>query len=247
MIRYQNVEKKFPLPEGGHFSALKHVDLSVHEGELLSLIGTSGCGKTTMIRLANAMLEPTEGKVLVGGVDVRECDKVTLRRSIGYVIQTGGLFPHMTIGRNIGLLCELEKWDKERTREQVHRLMELVNLQPERFIDRYPRELSGGQRQRVGVARALALEPEYVLMDEPFGALDPITRREVQSEFAELQRKLSKTIILVTHDLHEAFRLADRVAIMNEGEVVAVGDEQSILRSDNPFVKKFLQSFDFDA
>ena len=178
---------------------------------------------------------------VVGGEDVADLDVYPLRRRIGYVIQTGGLFPHLTVSRNVGLMCELEGWSAGPTRERVGDLLRLVNLPAEKFADRYPAELSGGQRQRVGVARALALDPEYVLMDEPFGALDPITRAQVHDEFEQLLAEVHKTILLVTHDLAEAFRLGDRVSIMHRGSLVQTGSEAELMSSPaNEFVREFL-------
>ena len=193
------------------------------------------------MRLVNRMLEPTVGRVLVGGVDVRELDPIPLRRSIGYVIQTGGLFPHMTVARNVSILCELEDWPRDKTEQRTEELLGMVNLAPGEYAHRYPGELSGGQRQRVGVARALALDPDYILMDEPFGALDPITRTQVHGEFQQLQRKLDKTILFVTHDLGEAFKLADRISLMHEGALVQTGTESELRNAPaSPLVEEFL-------
>jgi osmoprotectant transport system ATP-binding protein len=219
------------------------VDLTVHDGETVSLIGTSGCGKTTTIKLINRLIEPTDGQILIDGVEVHERDPIALRRSLGYVIQSGGLFPHMTVARNVGLLCNLEGWPAARTTERVGELLELVNLPPADFSERYPRDLSGGQRQRVGVARALALDPPYILMDEPFGALDPITRDQIREEFVLLQERVDKTIVLVTHDMSEAFALADRVALMDGGRIVQVGTEEQFREAPaSEFVEEFLSS-----
>jgi osmoprotectant transport system ATP-binding protein len=221
LISLEGVTKRFPLPAGGEVRALDDVELEVRRDETLCLIGGSGCGKTTVLRLVNRLLSPDAGRVLVDGRDVALEDPIALRRGLGYVVQRGALFPHLTLRRNVGLLCELEGWSAERTRARVDELLELVRLDPADFAERYPSELSGGQRQRVGVARALALDPPVVLLDEPFGALDPITRRELQEEFRALRR--ARTMILVTHDLDEAFTLGDRVALMAAGRVLQVG------------------------
>ena len=240
-IEFRGVSKRFPDGRGGEVTAVDRLDLAIADGEVHCLIGTSGCGKTTTMRMVNRLEEPSEGEVLVGGQDVRTLDPIRLRRRIGYVIQSGGLFPHMDVARNVGLLCVLERWDAERTRERVESLLALVNLPADEFAHRHPGELSGGQRQRVGVARALALDPEYVLMDEPFGALDPITRQEIHAEFAALLEQVHKTIVLVTHDLDEAFSLGDRVSIMDAGRLVQTGTESELReRPANEFVERFL-------
>src|ERR687887_2956131 len=196
------------------------LSLEVRRGETLVLLGESGCGKTTTLRLVNRLLEPTAGEVLVEGKDTREWDAVALRRRTGYVIQEAGLFPHFTVERNVALVPTLEGWDEGRVRERVRELLRLVGLEPERFAARFPAELSGGQRQRVGVARALAADPPLLLMDEPFGALDPLTRASLQTEFAELKSSLGKTVIFVTHDVREALLLGSRVALMAKGKIV---------------------------
>ncbi|HEV3468168.1 MAG TPA: ATP-binding cassette domain-containing protein, partial [Pyrinomonadaceae bacterium] len=188
------------------------LSLDVVRGETLVLLGESGCGKTTTLRLINRLLVPTAGAVVVEGRDTREWDAIELRRRTGYVIQEAGLFPHFTVERNVGLVPSLQGWDEARVRARVAELLELVGLDPARFAARYPSELSGGQRQRVGVARALAADPPLLLMDEPFGALDPLTRAALQREFAALQRRLAKTVVLVTHDVREALALGTRVA-----------------------------------
>ena len=242
MIELIGVTKVF-AGDGGDRVAVDDLSLEIRDGETLSLIGRSGCGKTTTMKLINRLIEPTRGRILLDGVDVRHRDPIELRRGIGYVIQTGGLFPHMTVARNIGLLCELEHWDRERTRKRVDELLELVNLPPAEFRARYPRDLSGGQRQRVGVARALALDPPCILMDEPFGALDPITRDQLHTEFRQLEDRVDKTIVFVTHDMAEAFDLADRTALMDDGRIVQVGTEADFrARPASPFVEEFLQN-----
>ncbi|NIM61051.1 MAG: ATP-binding cassette domain-containing protein [Acidobacteria bacterium] len=223
--------------------AVRELSLVVETGETVCLIGPSGCGKTTTMKLVNRLIEPTSGTVRVDGRDVREQDPIALRRGIGYVIQSGGLFPHMTVERNVGLLCEVEGWEPESVHRRVDQLLELVNLAPAEFRGRRPGELSGGQRQRVGVARALALDPSIVLMDEPFGALDPITRDQLHDEFTALKATVRKTIVLVTHDMREAFKLGDRIALMERGELVQIGTPAELReRPASPFVETFLRS-----
>ena len=243
MIELIGVTKTFPAADGAERVAVDDLGLEIRDGETMSLIGRSGCGKTTTMKLINRLIEPTQGRILLDGVDVRDRDPIELRRGIGYVIQTGGLFPHMTVGRNVGLLCGLEAWPRERIRRRVDELLELVNLPSADFRARYPRDLSGGQRQRVGVARALALDPPCILMDEPFGALDPITRDQLHEEFRQLEDRVDKTIVLVTHDMAEAFELADRIALMDAGRIVQVGTPEDFReRPASPFVSEFLQS-----
>jgi osmoprotectant transport system ATP-binding protein len=243
VIELEGVSKTYRGRDGAVVRAVDDVSLSVERGRTLCLIGTSGCGKTTTMKLINRLVEPTSGRVLVDGRDVREQDPIALRRSIGYVIQKGGLFPHMTVARNVGLLCELERWEEQRVAARVAELLALVNLPLETFGNRYPRELSGGQRQRVGVARALALDPPIVLMDEPFGALDPVSRSRIHDEFIELQRSMHKTIVMVTHDMAEAFKLADEVALMSDGKIVQRGTEADFReRPANAFVEAFLRA-----
>ena len=241
MIEFRGVSKRYSDPRGGEIEALRRIDLTVETGETHVLIGTSGCGKTTALRAVNRLVEPSGGTVLVGGADVAKQDAIALRRRIGYVIQAGGLFPHMTVARNVGLLCELEGWDAGQTRDRVAELLQLVNLPAGEYGERFPDELSGGQRQRVGVARALALDPDYVLMDEPFGALDPITRGQLHDEFAQLLDAVDKTVLLVTHDLAEAFKLGDRVSVMHRGSIVQTGTEGELTSEPaDEFVSAFL-------
>src|SRR5438067_10408122 len=209
------------------------LSLEVRRGETLVLLGESGCGKTTTLRLVNRLLEPTAGEVLVEGRDTRTWDATRLRRRTGYVIQEAGLFPHFTVERNVALVPTLEGWDEGRTSARVRELLQLVGLEPERFAARYPWELSGGQRQRVGVARALAADPPLLLMDEPFGALDPLTRASLQREFAELKSRLKKTVIFVTHDVREALQLGSRIALMDKGRIVLLEEPKGFVKSGN--------------
>lgn len=241
-IALESVTCRFALPGGGQHVALDGLQLEVGAGELLCLIGASGSGKTTALRTINRLADPSEGRVLVRGEDVRHLDPVRLRRGIGYVVQRGGLFPHLTVAGNLGLLPGLEGWDPGRIAARTSELLELVRL-PKSAADRYPQELSGGQRQRVGVARALALDPPIVLLDEPFGALDPITRIELQGELRTLHRRDGRTFVLVTHDLEEAFRLGDRIAIVSEGRLLQVGSPQELTESPaGETVARFLET-----
>ena len=231
----------FAVP--GAREILSALDLTIHRGETLVLLGRSGSGKTTALKLINRLLEPSRGEVVVDGRTTLAWDPIRLRRRIGYVIQEAGLLPHFTIERNIGLLPRLEKWPADRTRARVDELLLLVGLDPAQFLDRYPRELSGGQRQRVGVARALAADPPVLLMDEPFGALDPITRAEIQREFRALQQRLKKTIVFVTHDLREALLLGDRIALLEAGRLVGAYSPQEFLSAREPVAAAYVAAF----
>lgn len=219
---------------------LSALSLEVYQGETLVLLGRSGCGKTTTLKLINRLLDPTEGEVRVEERATTRWDPIRLRRRIGYVIQEIGLFPHFTVEENIGLVPSLEGWEVERIARKGRELLDLVGLDPEKFAARYPRELSGGQRQRVGVARALAADPPILLLDEPFGALDPITRREIQQEFRSLQRRLGKTMVFVTHDVREAFLLASRIALLKDGQIVLCGAPADFTKSHDPEVRAFV-------
>lgn len=237
MIRLENVQKVY---EDG-FQALKNLNLEFKEGEINVLIGPSGCGKTTTMKLLNRLNEPTSGTVYVNNEDISKMNPVNLRRKTGYVIQHIGLFPHMTIAENVAAVPRLLKWEKDRIKNRVDELLELVKLDPDMYRDRYPSELSGGQQQRIGVIRALAAEPPIVLMDEPFSALDPISREQLQDELVRLQKEISKTFVFVTHDIDEALKIADQIILMKDGEVVQKGTPEEILRHPaNDFVVEFI-------
>jgi osmoprotectant transport system ATP-binding protein len=223
-------------------SIVSDLNLKVGRGETLVLLGESGCGKTTTLKLINRLLLPTAGEVLVGGKATTAWDAIRLRRMTGYVIQEGGLFPHFTVERNVSLVPDLEGWPRERVRERARELLELVGLDPSRFAARYPRELSGGQRQRVGVARALAADPQLLLMDEPFGALDPLTRESIQREFKELSGRLEKTVIFVTHDVREALKLGTRVGLMHAGRLVLMATPQEFLNSEQEQARRYVET-----
>jgi osmoprotectant transport system ATP-binding protein len=238
MISLEHVTKRY-LETGA--AAVDDLSLQIPEGMTVALIGPSGCGKTTTMRMINRLVEPTMGRILVGGEDVTEMDPILLRRRIGYVIQQVGLFPHMTIGHNIAAVPKLLGWDPARIARRTEELLHLVGLDPKEMLKRYPRQLSGGQRQRVGVARALAADPPVLLMDEPFGALDPIARTRLQAEFRQILKQVRKTVVLVTHDLDEATRLGDRIAIMNSGKIVQYDTPDAVLSHPaDPFVENFV-------
>jgi osmoprotectant transport system ATP-binding protein len=234
-------------PSGAQTDVISDVSLAVPRGETLVLLGRSGSGKTTLLRLINGMLWPDRGEVLVEGRATRDWDAIRLRRGIGYVIQEAGLFPHFTVEENVGLVPTLEKWPKAKIAARVEEMLRLVGLEPREFARRRPRELSGGQRQRVGVARALAGDPAILLMDEPFGALDPVTRIELQREFRALARRLGKTIVFVTHDIREAIYLASEIVLLQRGSVVAKGNPAEFLRIDHREVAAFVASLDVNA
>ena len=230
--------------EGLAAEIIAGVSLEVPRGETLVLLGRSGSGKTTLLKLINGMHWPPNGEVLVEGRATREWDAIRLRRGIGYVIQEAGLFPHFTVAENVALVPGLEKWPKEKIAGRVTEMLQLVGLEPAEFAERRPRELSGGQRQRVGVARALAADPPILLMDEPFGALDPVTRAELQREFKALAERLEKTIVFVTHDLREALLLASHIILLEKGRVVARAGPEEFLRLRHPEVLEFVASLD---
>jgi len=225
--------------------AVDDLSLEVRDGELLALVGPSGCGKSTTLRMVNRLIEPTAGTIFVEGADVMKRDPVHLRRRIGYVIQNVGLFPHRTVAQNVATVPGLEGWSKEQTRARVDELLELVGLTPATYGHRYPHELSGGERQRVGVARALAVRPPVLLMDEPFGAVDPQGRRRLQKEFAALRKELGTTVMMVTHDIREAALLADRIAVLSPGATIEQIDVPEVVTNApaNDFVADFVADF----
>jgi osmoprotectant transport system ATP-binding protein len=237
-IRFRDVA--YRLNNGS--SLLRNLNLEVQRGETLILLGRSGSGKTTTLKLINRLLTQSAGAIYVDGRSLEEWDVIRLRRMIGYVIQEVGLFPHFTVARNIGVVPQIEGWPADRIQNRVTELLQLVGLEPQ-LASRYPRELSGGQRQRVGVARALAADPKFLLMDEPFGALDPITRAEVQREFLALQQRLGKTVVFVTHDLREALLLGTRIALMESGQLVVTLTPEQFLRSTDPMVAAYVDAF----
>ena len=239
MIEFDRVSKTY---SGASEPAVSELSLTVQEGEICILVGPSGCGKTTSLKMVNRIIEPSGGTISVAGKSVLDQDPVQLRRNIGYVIQQIGLFPHQTIGENIATVPKLLGWDAKRVDDRMEELLHLVGLEPEEFRDRYPRELSGGQRQRIGVARALAADPPVMLMDEPFGAVDPITRDRLQNEFLRLQEEIGKTIMFVTHDIDEAIKMGDRIAILNVGGVLEqyATPEKLLDEPNNDFVSDFV-------
>lgn len=219
------------------------LSFSIFEGETIVLLGRSGCGKTTTLRLINHLLTPTQGEVWVEGRSTKLWNPIQLRRRIGYVIQEIGLFPHLSVAQNVAVVPRLEKWKPQQIQTRVNELLNLVGLDPDRYRNRYPHELSGGQRQRVGVARALAIDPPILLMDEPFGALDPVTRWEIQQEFKQLQQRLNRTVVFVTHDIHEAFALGSRIGLMQAGKLVELKTPAEFLQSSHPEAQAFLQIY----
>lgn len=236
MIEFVDIQKSYQDK-----TIIKGINLKIDHEKLMVLIGPSGCGKTTTLRMINKLIEPTKGRILINGEDIAEKDTIELRRTIGYVIQQTGLFPHMNVGENIAVVPYLKKWPNEKIKNRVEELLNLVGLNAKEFINRYPEQLSGGEQQRVGVARALATNPQIILMDEPFSALDPITRRELQVALNNLQQQLKKTIVFVTHDMDEAIKLGDKICIMNNGEIVQYDTPDNILQNPaNDFVARFI-------
>lgn len=237
MIKLININKSYT--SDGH--AIKNLSLDIRAKETLVLLGSSGCGKTTILKMINRIIEPTSGTILIEGKNILEQDAIELRRSIGYVIQEIGLFPHMNIEDNVSVVLKLKGLPKEEQKSRADEVLELVGLNPEQFRSRYPDELSGGQQQRIGVARALAANPVLLLMDEPFSAVDAVTRELLQQELLKLKERLNKTIVFVTHDIFEAFILADRIAIIHEGRLQQVGTKEEIISSpETEFVKELL-------
>lgn len=236
MIEFKQVKKMFK-----NTTVLKEMNLIINKGELVVFIGPSGCGKTTSLKMINRLIEPTEGTIIVNGQDTRKMDPIELRRQMGYVIQQTGLFPHMTIRENIQLIAGLEGHAEQDMDARTEHLLRMVGLDPDQFINRYPSELSGGQQQRIGFARALMNDPEVILMDEPFSALDPVTRNDLQEELFNLQEEVKKTIVFVTHDMDEAIKLADRICIMRDGEIVQFDTPEQILRNPkDEYVESFI-------
>lgn len=237
MIEVKNITKTF-----GGYTAVDNISFTVQDGETLVFLGSSGSGKTTLLKMINRLLEPDSGEILIDGRSIVDQRVEDLRRKMGYVFQNNGLFPHYTIEENIGTVPRLLRWDKQRTAHRVTTLMEKLQLRPEQYRSAYPRELSGGQQQRVGIARALAADPPILLMDEPFGALDPITRTYVRKDFRELDELRSKTIILVTHDIQEAFELGHRILLMDKGKIIQQGTPDDLLfNPSGDYVRQFLQ------
>ncbi|HDX9580428.1 TPA: ABC transporter ATP-binding protein [Bacillus pseudomycoides] len=237
MIRFEHVSKTFD----DQTRAVDSLQLEIHKGEFFVLIGPSGCGKTTTMKMINRLIETTEGSIFIDGKNIRDYNIHELRWDIGYVLQQIALFPHMTIAENIAVVPEMRKWSKEKIQKRVDELLEMVGLDPHIYRDRMPDELSGGQKQRVGVVRALAANPKIVLMDEPFSALDPLSREQLQRDLVDLQKKIQKTIVFVTHDMHEALALGDRICIMKDGKVVQLDTPEAILQNPaNRFVEEFI-------
>ena len=237
MIQLMNVCKTY----NGTDMVVKNLDLEIASGELVVLVGESGCGKTTTMRMINRLEDPTSGTILIDGQDIKDVNPIDLRRNIGYVIQKVGLFPHLTVGQNIGVVPRLTKNDPNKIAQKTIELLDMVDLPHEEYLNRYPNELSGGQQQRVGVARALANDPDVILMDEPFSALDPITRDQLQNELLKLQEELHKTIVFVTHDIDEAIKIGDKIAVMQDGKIVQYDTPESILKNPaNSFIENFV-------
>ncbi|MFW6139068.1 MAG: betaine/proline/choline family ABC transporter ATP-binding protein [Spirochaetota bacterium] len=237
MIKLDNLQKVYP--DGTH--AVKGISLEVQQGELCILLGPSGCGKTTTMKMINRLIPITDGKIYINEDDIYKLNENELRKSIGYAIQEIGLFPHMTVSQNIATVPSLLGWSKQKQRQRAKELLDLVGMDPDEFIDRYPAELSGGQRQRVGVARCLGADPPLLLMDEPFGAIDPITREKLQNEFLKIQEEIQKTIVFVTHDFNEALKMGDKIALMKAGELIQYASPEGLLsQPKNKFVRDFV-------
>lgn len=241
-IEFKNVSKRF---QNATHPALDEINLTIEEGEFVTIVGTSGCGKTTLIKHINRLVEADSGKIEIFGQDIYSLEVTELRKKIGYVIQQIGLFPHMTIAKNIATVPRMLGWDDDRIEKRVKELMDLVNLDAEELLDRYPSQLSGGQQQRIGLARALAADPQVMLLDEPFGAVDAINRNILQNELLNIHKKNKKTVLFVTHDINEAFKLGNRIILMDKGKIQQFGTPDEILHSpENEFVKSFIQFYD---
>jgi len=239
-IRYQHVFKKF---DGANYNAVSDVDLSINEGEFITILGSSGSGKTTLLKMTNRLYDPDAGNIILFGENIRDVNVVQVRRRIGYAIQQVGLLPHMTIAQNIAIVPKLLKWDKQRIDSRVRELLALVGLEPDEFLKRYPAQLSGGQQQRVGLARALAVDPKIMLLDEPFGAIDAINRLNLQDELRRIHGGLKKTFLFVTHDINEALKLGTRVIVMNEGRVCQFDTPENIAKNPaDGFVESLIRS-----
>ena len=236
MLEFKNIKKIFK-----NQTVINDISFTVNKGEFIVIVGQSGCGKTTTLKMINKLILPTSGSICLNGKDILKEDTIKLRRNMGYVIQQTGLLPHMTVGENVGIVPTLEKWSEDKILQRTNELLEMVGMQPNQYIDRYPCELSGGQQQRIGVARAFATNPDIILMDEPFSALDPITRNQLQDELFNLQQEFKKTIIFVTHDMDEALKLGDRICIMKDGNIVQYDTPEEILNNPaDDFVEEFI-------
>jgi len=239
MLSLQEVTKVYPGAE--HIKAVDSLSFDLEEGEICTLVGPSGCGKTTAMKMINRLIPITSGKILIDNQNINRMDTIELRRNIGYVIQNIGLFPNMTIAENIATIPKLKGWDQSRIAEKVENLLEIVNLPAKEFMNRYPRELSGGQQQRIGVARGMAADPPIMLMDEPFGAIDPINREHLQDEFLKIQAKVQKTIVFVTHDIDEAIKMGDKICLLRSGKLVQFASPEKLLTEPiNEFAKDFV-------
>lgn len=239
MLSLRDVTKSYPGNE--NVKAVDSLSFDLEAGEICTMVGPSGCGKTTALKMINRLIPLTSGRIIIDGQDIYELDSIELRRNIGYVIQDIGLFPNMTIGENIAVVPKMKGWDKGRIDERIEYLLTLINLSPEETVNRYPRELSGGQRQRIGLARAMAADPPIMLMDEPFGAIDPINREHLQDEFLKIQEKVKKTIVFVTHDIDEAIKMGDKICLLKAGQLVQFDTPDNLLtRPKNSFVRDFV-------
>jgi len=236
MLEFKNISKVFK-----NQTIINDISFTVNKGEFVVIIGPSGCGKTTTLKMINKLIAPSSGNIYLEGKDILKEDTIKLRRNMGYVIQQTGLFPHLTVGENIGLIPKLEKWSQDKITKRTTELLNMVGMEPEQYVDRYPFELSGGQQQRIGVARAFAINPDLILMDEPFSALDPISRSQLQDELFDLQQEFKKTIIFVTHDMDEAIKLGDRICIMQDGNILQYDTPENILKNPaTAFVEEFI-------